>query len=96
MSQHRTLRADSPQRENISVTLNGHAGRLRGKRQASFGRDAWLDESYVSRLLAGERIRPSRDTLPASALRLDILVEELDEPLLAAENRPMVLPSTLR
>ena len=33
------------------------------KRQAAISRDAWLDASYVSRLISGERSHPSRDAL---------------------------------
>lgn len=37
--------------------LKNHAGRVLrcGKNQAEAAPDAWLDESYVSRLLSGER-----------------------------------------
>ena len=33
------------------------------ERQAAISRDAWLDESYVSRLISGEPAPPSRDAL---------------------------------
>jgi hypothetical protein len=35
----------------------------KNKGPAAISRDAWLDESYVSRLISGERAHPSRDAL---------------------------------
>jgi hypothetical protein len=32
----------------------------KNKRQAQIERDAWLDASYVSRLISGERVSPAR------------------------------------
>lgn len=59
--------------------------------------DAWLDESYISRLFSGERNHPSRDALILlSAFGLELRVEDVDEILLAADYRPLVLPQTLR
>jgi hypothetical protein len=49
-------------------------------------RDAWLDESYVSRLFSGERSNPSRDALVLlGAWGLELAVEEVDELLMAAD-----------
>lgn len=71
--------------------------RRRNKRQSQIARDAWLDESYVSRLLSGERSHPSRDALILlGAFGLELEVHELDEVLLAADFRPLVLPINLR
>ena len=67
------------------------------KSQADISRDAWLDESYVSRLFSGERQNPSRDALILlSAYGLRLPVEDTDEVLLAADYKPLVLPQTLR
>ena len=66
-----------------------------GKSQAQIARDAWLDESYVSRLLSGERVNPSRDALLLlSGWGLGLTVEETDELLMAADYKPLILPSS--
>ena len=71
--------------------------RRKGKSQAQIARDAWLDESYVSRLLSGERDRPSRDALILlGGWGLELAVEEVDELLMAADFKPLVLPASLR
>jgi transcriptional regulator with XRE-family HTH domain len=73
------------------------ARRQRGKIQPQVARDAWLDESYVSRLLSGERDHPSRDALILlGAFGLELPVEEVDELLMAADYKPLVLPASLR
>ena len=71
--------------------------RLKGKIQAQISRDAWLDESYVSRLFSGERTNPSRDALVLlGAWGLELAVEEVDELLMAADYKPLVLPASIR
>ena len=75
----------------------GERAKLRGKKQAQIARDAWLDESYVSRLLSGERDSPSRDALLLlAAFGLGLPVEEVDELLIAADYKPLVLPASIR
>ena len=68
-------------------------------------RDAWLDESAacpersrrVSRLLSGERSNPSREAIILlGGWGLGLAVEEVDELLLAADYKPLVLPASLR
>jgi len=67
------------------------------KRQAAVSRDSWLDESYICRLISGERSHPSRDALILlGAWGLELAVHEMDELLLAAEYKPLVLPASLR
>jgi hypothetical protein len=92
----RHQQADS---ETLTALLRKHADRARlaGKRQAVIARDAWLDESYVSRLLSGERDHPSRDALILlGAFGLELPVEDVDELLMAADFKPLVLPASLR
>ena len=75
----------------------GERVRQRGKTQAQVARDAWLDESYVSRLLSGERDNPSRDALILlGSWELELAVEEVDELLIAADYKSLVLPASLR
>ena len=75
----------------------GERTRQRGKTQAQIARDAWLDESYVSRLLSGGRDNPSRDALILLGnWGLELAVEEVDELLIAADYKPLVLPASLR
>ncbi len=75
----------------------GDRAKLRGKRQSQIARDAWIDDSYVSRLLSGERESPSRDALILlGAFGLGLAVEEVDELLMAADYKPLVLPASLR
>lgn len=82
------------------ASLSGVLGRYRkrlDKSQAAIARDAWLDESYVSRLFSGERFHPSRDALILlSAFGLELPVEDVDEILLVADYKPLALPQTLR
>jgi transcriptional regulator with XRE-family HTH domain len=67
------------------------------KSQAEIARDSWLNESYVSRLFSGERTNPSRDALILlGAFGLDLPVPEVDELLLAADYKQLVLPQSLR
>ena len=63
------------------------------KNQAQIARDAWLDESYVSRLISGQRENPSRDALLLLAgWGLGLSAEETDKLLLAADYKPLVFP----
>jgi transcriptional regulator with XRE-family HTH domain len=86
--------------ESLSDLIRKFSDRLRfrkGKRQADISRDSWLDESYVSRLISGERANPSRDALILlGAFGLELAVHELDEVLMAADYKPLVLPQSLR
>ena len=85
--------------ESLTALLQKYAERAkrRGKNQAQIARDAWLDESYVSRLFSGERVNPSRDALTLlGAWGLELAVEEVDELLMAADYKPLVLPASLR
>ena len=59
--------------------------------------DAWLDKSYLSRLLSGERDNPSRDVLIlVGNWGLELAVEDVDELLMAADYKALVPPSNLR
>jgi len=52
--------------ESLTALLQRYASRAmraKSKTQAQIARDSWLDVSYVSRLLSGERQNPSRDAL---------------------------------
>lgn len=83
----------------LTALLKKYADRVlrRGKHQAQVARDAWLDESYVSRLLSGERSNPSREAIILlGGWGLGLAVEEVDELLLAADYKPLVLPASLR
>ena len=85
--------------ERLTALLKGYAERVlrRGKQQAQVARDAWLDESYVSRLLSGERSNPSREAIILlGGWGLGLAVEAVDELLLAADYKPLVLPASLR
>ena len=67
------------------------------KSQAQIARDAWLDESYVSRLFSGQRDRPSRDAIILLAgFGMNLVVPDVEEVLLAADYRQLVLPQSLR
>jgi transcriptional regulator with XRE-family HTH domain len=58
--------------------------------QAEIARQTWLDESYVSRLVRGERTNPSRDTvLLIAAFGLGLALPDTEELLLAAGYRPL-------
>ena len=91
---------DGAESSNLSTLLAKYAlrvRRLKGKTQANIARDAWLDNSYVSRLLSGQRANPSRDALILlGCWGLELSVEEMDELLIAAEFRPLVLPASIR
>ncbi len=83
--------------ESLSALLRKYADRVlrNGKTQAQVAGDSWLDESYVSRLLSGERDNPSRDALLLLASwGLGLAVEETDELLVAADYKPLILPSS--
>jgi hypothetical protein len=85
--------------ETLSDMLRRYSEKVRfrkNKRQAAISRDAWVDESYVSRLISGERVHPSRDALILlGGWGLELDVHEIDE-LIAAEYKPLVLPASLR
>jgi hypothetical protein len=82
--------------EPLTQLLRRHRTRL-DKSQADIARDAWLDESYVSRLFSGERTNPSRDALILLAVfGLGLCLEETDELLMATDYKPLVLPINLR
>lgn len=52
--------------ENLTELIYTYFERVRRrkhKRQAAVSRDSWLDESYICRLISGERSHPSRDAL---------------------------------
>lgn len=84
----------------LAEILRKYSDRLRfrtNKKQAQIARDSWLDESYVSRLISGERGNPSRDALILlGAFGLELPVHELDEVLMAADYKPLVLPASIR
>ena len=86
--------------DSLTDLLRKYSDRLRfrqQKRQADIARDCWLDESYVSRLISGERVNPSRDALILLAgWGLELAVHEVDEVLMAADYKPLVLPQSLR
>jgi transcriptional regulator with XRE-family HTH domain len=65
--------------EPLTQLLRRHRVRL-DKSQADIARDSWLDESYVSRLLSGERTNPSRDALILLAVfGIGLCLEDTDE-----------------
>jgi len=71
--------------------------RRRGKTQAQIARDSWLADSYVSRLLSGDRLNPSRDALVLlGCWGLELSVDEMDEVLISADYKPLVLPASIR
>lgn len=80
----------------LSELLRRH--RIRSKKtQADMARDCWLDETYISRLFSGERTNPSRDALILLAVfGVGLRLEETDELLLAADYKPLALPTSLR
>jgi len=85
--------------EHLTVLLRKYAQRVlrHGKNQAQIAHDAWLDESYVSRLLSGERSNPSREAIILlGGWGLELAVEEVDELLLAADYKPLILPASWR
>jgi transcriptional regulator with XRE-family HTH domain len=93
----RALRTFRPEPEApITRVLRAYRTKVH-KSQADISRDSWLDESYVSRLFSGERHNPSRDALILlGGWGLQLPIEDMDEVLLAADYKPLVLPQTLR
>ncbi|HEU0074391.1 MAG TPA: helix-turn-helix transcriptional regulator [Dehalococcoidia bacterium] len=82
--------------EPLTQLLRRHRARL-DKSQADIARDAWLDESYVSRLFSGERSNPSRDALILLAVfGLSLGLEDTDDLLMAADYRPLALPASIK
>ena len=99
---HMTNRAvqwrDERQRDELpfTVVLRSFREKL-DKSPAQIARDAWLDESYVSRLFSGQRDRPSRDAVILLAgFGMELSVPDVEEVLLAADYRQLVLPQSLR
>lgn len=89
-------RSPAPSVSPLTEALQRHRAEVE-KSQAEIARDAWLDESYVSRLFSGERTNPSRDALILlSAFGLGLSVPDTDEILLAADYKQLVLPQSLR
>ena len=84
----------------LTILLGKYSERVRrkkGKTQAQIARDAWLADSYVSRLLSGDRSNPSRDALVLlGCWGLELSVDEMDELLLSADYKPLVLPASIR
>jgi len=84
----------------LTILLGKYSERIRrqkGKTQAQIARDSWLADSYVSRLLSGDRLNPSRDALVLlGCWGLEVSVDEMDELLIAAEYKPLVLPASIR
>lgn len=95
------IRVHEPvERLPLTILLGKYSERIRrqkGKTQAQIARDSWLADSYVSRLLSGERLNPSRDALVLlGCWGLELSVDEMDELLIAAEYKPLVLPASIR
>jgi transcriptional regulator with XRE-family HTH domain len=94
------VRVQQPQVESLASLLGEAVERVKrekGKSQAQVARDAWLDESYLSRLLSGERENPSRDVLILlGSWGLELAVEDVDELLDAADYKALVPKSNLR
>ena len=89
-------RLPAPRVSPLTEALQRHRVEVQ-KSQAEIARDAWLDESYVSRLFSGERTNPSRDALILlSAFGLGLSVPDTDEILLAADYKQLVLAQSLR
>lgn len=98
MNHAATIRTDhAVLRRSPLTALLGEIRERTSKSQAEIGRDSWLNESYVSRLFSGERTNPSRDALILlGAFGLELQVPEVDELLLAADYKQLVLPQSLR
>ena len=93
---HRTLRLESVTGSPLTEVLQRFRARL-NKTQADISRDAWLDESYVSRLISGERTSPSRDALILmTVFGMGLSVEDTDEVLLAADYKPLALAQSIK
>lgn len=61
------------------------------KSQADIARDAWIDPGYLSKLLSGEKEKPSRDTvIRLAAFGLSLTRYQTDDLLLAASYAPLV------
>jgi hypothetical protein len=62
------------------------------KSQADIARDAWIDPGYLSKLLSGEKDKPSRDTVIRLAVfGLNLTRYETDDLLIAASYAPLVV-----
>jgi hypothetical protein len=88
------------ERLSTTILLGKYCERVRrqkGKTQAQIARDCWLADSYVSRLLSGDRLNPSRDALVLlGCWGLELSVAEMDGLLIAADYKPLVLPASIR
>src|SRR4030067_562206 len=86
--------------ESLPELLRKFSDKLRfrkSKKQAQIAKDAWLDESYVSRLISGERSNPSRDVLILlGAWGLELAVHALDDHESSLAMHPEDWPSPER
>jgi hypothetical protein len=84
-------------RQPAGDALLPEAADAKSKIQSAISRDSWLDTSYVCRLINGTRSHPSRDALILLGVwGMELDVHEMDELLIAAEYKPLVLPTALR
>lgn len=61
------------------------------KSQADMARDAWIDPGYLSKLLSGEKVNPSRDLVVRLAVYgLQLSRYDTDDLLLEAGFAPLV------
>ncbi len=92
---HTSLQARFVAAGPLTEVLQRYRARL-NKSQADIARDCWLDESYICRLFTGERTHPSRDALILLAVfGMGLGLEDSDEVLLAADYKPLALPTSL-
>jgi transcriptional regulator with XRE-family HTH domain len=60
------------------------------KSQADIARDAWIDPGYLSKLISGEKAKPSRDTIIRLAtFGMGLTRYDTDDLLIAAEYAPL-------
>ncbi len=65
MQQRNPARFQPAEGDSLNDMLRKYFEKVRfrkNKRQAAISRDAWLDESYVSRLISGEPSPPPAET----------------------------------
>ena len=73
----------------FTVTLREKWERI-DKSQADIARDAWIDPGYLSKLISGEKAKPSRDTIIRLAtFGLSLTRYDTDDLLVAAEYAPL-------
>lgn len=86
--------------DSLTDLINKYFLRIRrrkNKSQSAISRDSWLDTSYVCRLINGTRSHPSRDALILFGVwGLELDVHEMDELLIAAEYKPLALPTSIQ